>query len=206
MDAELVYAANAGLKFWAFGWYPAGRPLHNAWSYYQNSPNKAKVNWCVLIGTGSLAAKFPPMQDIIAYFKQPAYESFDGRPLLFVMHEKAQLEPAAKALTALRAACATEGAGNPYVVMQSSVAALAASDLLAIGADAVGAYAHSPGNQTGAKPYAALASTTEAFNAALVATAKPGPASITHRPSMQTGRPGSSSRALPRRSQPTRLP
>ena len=173
MDAELGYAAAAGIKFWAFGWYPAGRPLHNAWTYYQNSSNRTQVNWCILIGTGSLAAAFPPVVDLISYFKQPIYEAFEGRPLMFVMHENTSLPAAAAALVDLRATCAISGVGNPYVVLQSSVATLAATDMATIGADAVSAYAQSGGNETEAKPYQALAETTQAFNAALVQTGKP---------------------------------
>lgn len=156
MDAEIAYAADAGLNYWAFGWYQAGRPLHRAWEFYQSSPHRSRVNWCVLIGLGSIPGKFPPTDDLIAYFQQPEYEKYGDRPILFVMHDKTSLQPAAGALASLRAQCSAAGFADPYVVIQSSVASTAASDARAIGADAISAYADAPPISNGPAAYAKL--------------------------------------------------
>jgi hypothetical protein len=156
MDAEISYAADAGINYWAFGWYQNGRPLHKAWEYYQSSPRKARINWCALIGLGSLAGKFPPTKDLISYFQQSNYEKFGTRPILYVMHDKSPLSVAADALRALRAECAAAGVSNPYIVVQSGAAKTAAADTRTIGADAIGAYANAPPISSGPIPYAKL--------------------------------------------------
>lgn len=173
MDAEIAYAAKAGIDYWAFGWYQFGRPLRKGWEYYQLSERNSLVNWCALIGLGSLAGNFPPPADLIRYFQYSNYETFGNRPLLYVMHDKTPLPAAARALDALRAACVSAGVGNPYVVVQSSVAKLGALDARAIGADAIGAYATAPPISNGPIPYAALDAFVRKFWLDMAATGMP---------------------------------
>ncbi len=173
MDAEISYAANAGIGYWAFGWYQFGRPLRKGWEYYQLSERNTLINWCALIGLGSLAGNFPPRSDLVSYFQYPNYEKFGDRPLLYVMHDKSSLPAAARALEALRAACASAGVGNPYIVLQSSVAKLAAADARSIGADAISAYASAPPISGGPLPYASLDGFVRKFWLEMAATGLP---------------------------------
>jgi hypothetical protein len=173
MDAEIAYAANAGIKYWAFGWYPAGRPLHKAWEFYDSSAQKALVNWCALIGLNSLAERFPPQPELMTYFQKPQYEKVDGRPLLFVMHEKSDLPRAARSLSELRFACSAAGIESPYIIAQCSVAKPGASDANVIGADAISAYSSAPYIRTGPIPYTTLDRDVRRFWMEMAATGLP---------------------------------
>jgi hypothetical protein len=163
INAEILYAAKAAIKYWAFGWYQSGRPMHNAWEFYQNSPNRHLVNWCVLIGINSLAENFPPKRNLVSYFEQPQYEKVGDRPILYVRHEKASLAKAAQSLSELRAECASVGLGNPYVVVQCPVPSLGALEARRIGADAISAYTSAPTISHGPVPYAALDNYVQKF-------------------------------------------
>ena len=173
MDAEITYAANAGVKYWAFGWYPASRPLHKAWEFYENSPRKALVNWCALIGLNSLAEKFPPQADLVTYFRGPQYEKVGGRPLLFVMHEKAALPRVARSILDLRAACSAAKIESPYIVVQCSIAETGAADAKAVGSDAISAYSSAPYIRKGPVPYTTLDLDVRRFWVELAATGLP---------------------------------
>ena len=173
MDAEIAYAANAGIDYWAFGWYQDGRPLHRGWEYYQASPYRSRVNWCALIGMRSLAERFPPTADLISYFRQPSYEKTGDRPILYVMHDKSPLAPARRSLELLRSECAAAGLGNPYIVVQCSVAKTGASDARAINADAISAYASSPAITNGPISYSALDAFVRKFWSEMAETGVP---------------------------------
>jgi hypothetical protein len=156
MDAEISYAANAGIDYWAFGWYQANRPLRKAWEYYQISPHNSLINWCALIGLSSLAGNFPPRSDLISYFQYSNYEKFGNRPLLYVMHDNSPLSTAARALDLLRSESASAGVGNPYIIVQSSVAKIGALDARGIGADSISAYVSAPAISNGPISYSIL--------------------------------------------------
>jgi hypothetical protein len=156
IDAEIDYAANAGIDYWAFGWYQEGRPLHKAWEYYQASPQRERVKWCALIGLNSLAQRFPPTANLISSFRQSNYERFGDRPLLYVMHEKTEIASARRSLELIRSECVSAGIGDPYVVIQCSVAKTGASDAEAINADAISAYASAPAISNGPVSYLVL--------------------------------------------------
>jgi hypothetical protein len=144
MEAEISYAADAGINYWAFGWYPSGRSLRRAWEYYQASTQKNRVRWCVLIGMGSLAKNFPTHAELLSFFRQSFYEKVGDRPLMFVMHETADISLAKAAVSKLRSVCQKNSVGNPYIVVECPVAHCAAEDLRSIGGDAISAYATGP--------------------------------------------------------------
>lgn len=172
MDAELVYASNAGLKWFAWAWYPASTSYRNAWNYYQASPNKNLVNWCVLIGMASLAGNFPTTSEYLSFFQQANYEKVGSRPLIVVFYDNSSQSAAATAITNLRSACSSAGLGNPYILLQCPVASLAASTMTAIGADAIGAYSATPSGN-GPIPFTTMDTYVQNYNAALVATGNP---------------------------------
>jgi hypothetical protein len=173
MDAEIVYAANAGVKYWAFGFYQTGRPAHNAWAYYQASPNKALVNWCVILGLSAVIASYIPVADLVGYFGQANHEKFGARPLLYVMADSSSASAGAAAVTAIRTACSTAGVGNPYIVLQSANPATGAVLMAAIGADALGAYGGAPAVVSGPQAYTVLDTAVRATWATQTATGVP---------------------------------
>jgi hypothetical protein len=172
MDAELLYAANAGLKWYAWAWYGPTSNYRKAWNYYQASPNKNLVNWCVLIGLSSLAANFPATSEYLSFFQQGNYEKYGTRPLIVVFYDNSSQSAAATAISNLRTACSNAGVGNPYILLQANSAALAASTMTAIGADAIGCYATAPAT-SGPISYSAMDTFVQNFNAALIATGSP---------------------------------
>jgi hypothetical protein len=173
MDVEVAYAAASGIDYWAFGWYPAGRPFRKAWEFYESSPRRKLVNWCILIGLNSLAEKFPPHSELIRFFQEPQYEKVNGRPLLFVMHEKADLSKAARSFQELQRLCSAFNLDRPYVVVQCPVANLGASEANQMGADAISAYGYAPAIPKGPIPYATLDRSVRQFWTELARTGLP---------------------------------
>lgn len=172
MDAELVYASNAAIKWWAFAWYPTNTPPRLAWNYYQASANIGLVKWCVLISYNSLTQLFPPLSDLVSYMGQTTYESFGGRPLLVLMKDSSSVASCAAAIVNLRAACVTAGIGDPYIIIQSSTVSSLTADIVTLNADAISCYAlNITGN--GPIPFTSLDTQVQAFNASLIATTKP---------------------------------
>ena len=160
-DQEITYAANAGIKFWAYNWYSSGNSLLNGWLLHQSSSIKNNVNWCILdyyaqfhTDMVSLAATYA------GYFQQSNYEkAISARPLLFLLRDATPAATIATDLATLRAACTTAGVSAPYVVImdQSNYAA----DKTTIGADAVSCYAYNPGGLL--QTYTTLDTATQAF-------------------------------------------
>lgn len=192
MDKEIVYASRAHVNYWAFGWYPNG-PIRKGWDLYQSSAKRDLIDWCIIIGLNSLAQHFPPHDDLISYFKQPHYESVDGRPLLYVMHNKWDLEAAKTTLAALRSACVSAGVKNPFIVVQSPAAQLSLSEMRGIGGDAISAYASAPAFSGPPKPYSALDKSVRSFWLSMAETGAPvipiGMTGWDRRPRIQTPPP-----------------
>jgi hypothetical protein len=170
MDAECVYAFNAGIKWWAFFWGVTPSTYQTAWTYYQASPNKALVNSTIIIGYNSLTQAFPPQATLVSMMGQSNWEKYGSRPLLCLLHDGSSLAACAAAVTSLRSACATAGIGNPYVVLMGA----AAGDLAAIGADVLSAYAYGgPTIAAGPMAYTALDTSVQTYNATLIASGSP---------------------------------
>ena len=95
MDAEINYAASAGLKYWAYCWYgqqtPAS-PMQNAWNLHQSSVVKGGMNWCSLLQFGRIGpfslwnANIPTY---ISYFQQANYQPvLTNRPLVYLFIDR----------------------------------------------------------------------------------------------------------------------
>ena len=135
IEAEIKAAATAGLKFWAFDWFPEGSSFRKAWTLYQASPSKHLIDWCPIVGVGSLGSATKSatgttkiMSDWAAlmvkteYFKVKFPTSF--RPVVFIHYiEKENVkyfgspEGLQWALKLLRDEAARAGAGNPYIIL-----------------------------------------------------------------------------------------
>jgi hypothetical protein len=92
MQQQIDLAANGGLSFWSFCWYwpeygGPESPLNNALALYLQAPNRARLQFCLMVANHSgyrIGPKDWPAVSAawIALFKQPTYLTVDGKPLL----------------------------------------------------------------------------------------------------------------------------
>lgn len=177
MDAEIDFAADNGVDYWAFLLYNPSLVLPNAtsasYAAYQASSRKNDVKWAMMrqcnhIGaTGNYATQVAEMVTLV---QTSNYQKvLTNRPLVFIFNANESLAAywggayanLKAAIDAFRAAVQTAGLGNPYIVAISTYsAAQAVTDKTGIGADACTMYAVS--NQTAApQAYSALRSHIE---------------------------------------------
>lgn len=164
MDAECVYASNAGIKFWAFDWYTAGgtftgdAPLATGWTLYQASANKHLINWCGIVSPGFIGSTdWATSTDWhanvalwVSYMQQTSYQLvMTNRPLLFILYSAAQITEFfgsdanfATAIAYLRAQCIAASLATPYIVLMSGGISTASQATLATtyGVDAISNY------------------------------------------------------------------
>lgn len=174
MDQEIVYAAKAGLDYWAFVAYPDDLGMSNGLHLYLSSPHKSRIRFCLNLQGGWIAdpAKWDgEVQRYVKYFQDPSYQCVLGkRPLLYLFnaHEMigkgryADWAAVRSAFNQLRAAAAGVGVGKPYIVVQGWNATEDQKMLMHIGADAISAYAVAGGAQDGV-PFEKLAAKAHAF-------------------------------------------
>lgn len=164
MDAEIAYAVEAGLDYWAFFWYglSSTNGMKQAWDYYQASPNKNDVNWCLYFSginpfnddiTNNLAT-------IVGYLQQSNYQkTSSGRPLVFMYDDNGSKTNLAANITSLRNAATGAGLADPYIIFHQSTAD--ATVITTYGFDATTTYAPVV-SVSGAKPYNILDTTARA--------------------------------------------
>lgn len=164
VDAEIGYAAAAGIKFWAYDQYTSNDPnfiLMNAWQFHQTSSIKNNVKWCynAQIGAMGVSGNYTAQVNFyVADFQRSNYMTvLAGRPLLIILWSPALFaanwggtpSPGvtdytnfAAMITALRAATVTAGLPTPYIVVAYTTlpGSLAANIAVGIGADAITAY------------------------------------------------------------------
>ncbi|MBR2461047.1 MAG: hypothetical protein IKB34_07450 [Clostridia bacterium] len=100
-DRELTIAADAGIDFFMYCWYPDGTTpkcigdehygfltehvpeLNKMRKLYQTSPINKRIKMCaILIGLHSYAEK--DLEELMCAMKEDYYEKKDGRPLVFI--------------------------------------------------------------------------------------------------------------------------
>src|SRR5579862_1813412 len=128
MDQEIIYAANAGIGYWAFDIAPAtgassgmGIGLH----LYFNSAFKSRINFAGILegnaindisGQGLWSNQ---VVRYVNYFKDPSYQKVLGnRPLFYVLEPVTATNIAAvdADIVQLRVASTNAGLGSPYIV------------------------------------------------------------------------------------------
>ena len=171
MDSEIGYAAAAGLKFWAFNEYTASHDpdLRLAWSLYQSSALKSKINWAWISDIGNLGSTGNFASQVTAYvknFQDAQYQTvLGGRPLWFLNWNASNFAAdwgssysnLAAMITALRAATVAAGLQTPYIVVMDSATNVVA-EMTGIGADAISYY-----NASNYGTYAQLVAANEAI-------------------------------------------
>ena len=153
MDAEITYAAEAGLNYWAYCWYGATDPMMNAWKYTQASSDRNRMNWCLLLQfarMGGPIAFSGVVSTYVGYFLQANYQKvLFGRPLIYIYFDQmSHLESnwngdwanVRIALDGLRAACARKELPVPYIVIMSGAPSVAYSVMSAVAGDAISNY------------------------------------------------------------------
>jgi hypothetical protein len=185
MDAEIGFAAAAGIAYWAYCWYGPSDPMMNAWAHHQASAQRNRVNWCLLLQFSRLAgpdALNAVHAQYIAYFRQDNYQRvMGGRPLVYIFMD--QLYTLARnwsdswdamraALANLAAACVEAGTKAPYIVIMSGSPPKAREIMMALGADAISNYIAPVPSGRPAR-YAALDAGTRSYWAEEVATGAP---------------------------------
>lgn len=156
MDAEIDYAASAGLRYWAYCWYgqqSPPSPMQRAWVLHQASGIRERMNWCLLLQfsrIGPAARWNTAVPDYLGYFRQHNYQSvLNGRPLLYVFIDdpkalgtawNGRWENVRTAFDALRTAAHGAGLASPYIVLMAGGPALVASLAALTGADAISSY------------------------------------------------------------------
>jgi hypothetical protein len=161
MDAEIRYAHDAGIDYWAFVMYAPQLPMTTGGiDLYLSSAAKRDVHFCMIaehLDNATIAR-------LIAYFKDASYQRVLGtRPLVYLLGPQRRDDPAwpdARASIAeLRQRAAAAGVDAPYLVhlwgWDGGKALVAELDL-----DAESAYSLQFDDR--AAPYATLAAKTEA--------------------------------------------
>ena len=149
MEQEIEFAAEAGIDYWAFGYAGPGtyvrRGLHEGLDAYLASPQKKKINFCVIVhcpGVAKVEYYEPPsvrhteeeidaswkeyVEDMSKLAKESSYQRvLDGRPLVYLYQprflgegrrrELAPAERVDRCLRLLREQFNAAGVGNPYL-------------------------------------------------------------------------------------------
>jgi len=156
MDQDCIYASDGGIKYWVFGWYGnAGEPGHGTnslaseYKLYDASPNKNLVKWCFNIGMQKFKDYVnTDLAKLIGYVQQVNYEKvFANRPLIYFGHVEsiASSEGVAEAVAGFRAACSSNGVGDPYFVVMNFDGPTAKAAMTEVGAQAITTYARAYG-------------------------------------------------------------
>ncbi len=152
MDQEIRYAAQAGLDYWAFLWYPASGGLDQSRKLYKSSSLKNSINYCLIIEASNWVTNIS-VDSIVNDFKSPNYQKVLGnRPLLYLLGYSGILK---KDVDTLRARTIRNGLQTPYIVEMRVDGVM--TTVSTLGLDAFSLYATSWIG--GGVPYDSLANT-----------------------------------------------
>ena len=142
VEKEIKYAAEAGLDYWAFvDYWDQSADLSIALQRYRAAKDKRGVRYCFVeegsrmdtIGTNGFGR-------LVQHFKDPHYQTvLEGRPLLFVFVKTSKLGK--PAWDELKRQAIAAGLKAPYLVLMGWNPAQDEKDRVALGFDAVSAYA-----------------------------------------------------------------
>jgi len=177
-DQEIAYAKQAGLDYFAYGYYYpgdwTGADRYNYCLYqYLASTHKSDVKFCIRLGGDGTVSGWTsfmiPM--LVNLFKEPSYQTVaGGRPLVYMFGADSFTTlfgsdaNAKAALTALRTAAVNAGCGSPYIVCMVWSATDGKNYINNQGYNAMSAYTHlswTAGNQE--YPYSALVAENAGF-------------------------------------------
>lgn len=154
VDAEIAYARQAGLHYWAFVAYqPPDHPTLDHLTYglklYRASTAKQGLKYCLILSHfGPVASWAATAAQWVAMAAEPDYQTVLGnRPLFYLFAQSFEGSVAVDAshITTLRNQCIAAGLGNPYIVAMDGAAA-AATTATNLGLDAISGYTWSETN------------------------------------------------------------
>ncbi len=162
LEAEMAYARQAGLDYWAFVTYPVEHPLSLPLNRFAGMATDPGLRFCNIVEWerfGGPDGYHQMVKRLVGYFGLPHYQRvLDGRPLVYLLvHESrgivqqwASISEFRRAIESLRTVSERAGAGNPYIAVMHFSPQTAGEVRRAIGADAVSAYALPGGTREGA--------------------------------------------------------
>jgi hypothetical protein len=161
IEAEIQYALEAGIDYWAFVTYPEESALSIPLRQYLGGEWEAAPRFCSIFEWSRFGGPDhyqPVVERLLGYFADPRYVRVLGdRPLLYLLchgdeHVTAQwgsVDGLRVAVDALRAGAAERGLGDPYIVVTWFHASEAEAMRQSLGADALSAYAVPGGTPEG---------------------------------------------------------
>ena len=144
MDREIVYAADAGLDYWAFLLYPEVSPMSASLRHYLASAARRRIGFCLILHSAFSvgdAAWSHERDRALALVREPGYRTVaGGRPLVFLFEAKLRgAFPAERIAEFRRLACET--GPEPFLVYMGWDPVADHRTMAPFGFDAVSAYA-----------------------------------------------------------------
>jgi hypothetical protein len=142
VEQEIAYAAQAGLNYWAFVHYWDELPgMSIAMNRYLAAKDKKSIRYCLVEEGGRLdRVGVAGWRRLVEHFRHPDYQTvLDGRPLLFLLLKTMRL--AKPEWDGLKRMTIAAGLKPPYLVFMGYHPEQDAKDMVALGFDAVSAYA-----------------------------------------------------------------
>jgi hypothetical protein len=177
-DQEIVAAHRGGLKYWAYLMYgedskiDLGNSMMKGLVFHRGSAIKSQMNYAMMVTVDTLGYVDnykDAVGAILTLMRDSNYQTvLGGRPVLYLYyvesllasHWRGSINNLATSLNALRDEALGAGLANPYIILMSGPPVSAESVRVALGADAISAYAITlPSNTTA--PYSQLARFTQ---------------------------------------------
>ncbi len=177
IDSEIQMAAEAGINYFAFNYYPVSSGLQTALDDYLDSPYNHLLDFTIIDNPGwgaTLGDYTTILAPEVALLEQPNYQrTADGRPIYYLLMPDAatfqtwltqnwggSIANMATALTWLRNQVIAATGANPYVVLMPDGLTGATQIAAELGVDALSSYAAS-GEDTPGTAYATLSAEAE---------------------------------------------
>lgn len=119
-DQEILYAADAGIAYWAYVWYDPSAGLSKARQLHVNSPYKDRVKMCSIFDANAI--NNPDIQrEVKNLLKDSCWMTVQGgRPLMFYMIGQSTQDSIKKDISFYRAACEEMGIPAPFVALMGA--------------------------------------------------------------------------------------
>jgi hypothetical protein len=154
MDCEIVAANAAGLKYWAYDYYPTkvDPDFMNGLKLHRSSEIRTKMAYCLIVQLGHWGGmdEYEAINSTIVTLAQDSfYQKVNGRPVVFLLWEAGSFATryaskntnVAASVTDLRNKMVAAGLATPYVALMKQADVKTMTD---IGADALASYAIGP--------------------------------------------------------------
>jgi len=160
-EQEADYAINAGIDYFAYGWYMDSSPMSLARKYHTQSTKNEDIQMCAILGvTGFTATE---RNQLFAAMEEDYYLKVDNMPLVYIYGGMSAMD--ADDIALLRTQAANAGLPPLYIVSMVSSSQPDSLTALSSGYDALSFYSYPVSN--GPWTYAQLADNAETRNETL---------------------------------------